>query len=116
MKKTTLQAIVVSASILSAILVYSIVEFNWYGSSIHFAAIAEGKKGTSSSTPTGKAQTLGSSAAASSSSNTIQLSAKEESAGVYRWISSSNGAINPTLKVSPNTNNIIKIQNPTDTK
>jgi hypothetical protein len=118
MKKTTLQAPVVSASILSAILVFSMVVFNWHGNSIQIAAIAEGKKGSSGSgsTSTGKTQTLGSSAAAAPSSNTIQLSVKEESAGVYRWISSSGGAINPTLKVSPNANNIIKIQNPTDTK
>jgi plastocyanin len=31
-------------------------------------------------------------------------------------MSSSSGTINPTLKVSPNTVNLIKIQNPTDTK
>src|SRR5919197_3145348 len=123
MKKTiTLQALVVSASILSAVVVFSIV-FNWYGNSIQIAA--EAKTGSSSSS---KTHTLGIAAAASaatssssSSTNTIQLSVKEESAGVYRWISSSSGgggggAINPTLKVSPNTNNIIKIQNPTDTK
>ena len=35
---------------------------------------------------------------------------------MYRWVSSSAGTINPTLNISPNTNNIIKIQNPTDTK
>src|ERR671931_1099702 len=120
MKKTiTLQALVVSASILSAVVVFSIV-FNWYGNSVQIAA--EAKTGTGSS----KTHTLGTAAAASaatssSSTNTIQLSVKEESAGVYRWISGSSsggggGAINPTLKVSPNTNNIIKIQNPTDTK
>src|SRR5919197_6610238 len=121
MKKTiTLQALVVSASILSAVVVFSIV-FNWYGNSVQIAA--EAKTGSSSSS---KTHTLGTAAAASaatssSSTNTIQLSVKEESAGVYRWISGSSsggggGAINPTLKVSPNTNNIIKIQNPTDTK
>ena len=79
--------------------------------------IAEGKKDNSSNSGT-----LGSTAAASSSqspstsSNTIQLSTKEVSPGVYRWISSSSRAINPTLKVSSNIVNIIKIQNPTDTK
>jgi Cupredoxin-like domain len=62
----------------------------------------------------GKTQTLG--AASSSSSNTIQLSVKEELEGVYRWVSSDTGTINPTLEVSPNTANIINIQNPTDTK
>jgi hypothetical protein len=71
----------------------------------------------------GKTRILGTAAAApppssssSSPSNTIQLSAKEQSEGIYRWMSRSGGTINPTLKVSANTNNIIKIQNPTDTK
>src|SRR5919197_3443671 len=108
MKKTiTLQALVVSASILSAVVVFSIV-FNWYGNSVQIAA--EAKTGSSSSS---KTHTLGTAAAASaatssSSTNTIQLSVKEESAGVYRWISGSSsggggvGALNPTLKVPPN--------------
>jgi hypothetical protein len=48
--------------------------------------------------------------------NTIQLSTKELKPGVYNWIDTSNGASNPTLKVFANTKNIIKIQNPTDTK
>jgi hypothetical protein len=117
MKKKALHVLVVSASILSAILVFSVVS-NWYGYSIQMAPIAEGKKGdsSSSSASTGKTQTLGTTASSSSSSNTIQLSVKEESEGVYRWISSSGRTINPTLKVPANTNSIIKIQNPTDTK
>jgi Cupredoxin-like domain len=59
---------------------------------------------------TSKTQALGTTASPSSS-NTIQLSVN-----IYRWISSNGGTVNPTLKVSANTNNIIKIQNPTDTK
>jgi plastocyanin len=121
MNKEALRAIVVSASILSAILVFGVVS-NWHGNS-EIAPIAEGKKGDSSTVSTastGKTQTLGTAAAAasssSSSSSTIQLSTKEESEGVYRWVSSSTGTINPTLKVSANKDNIIKIQNPTDTK
>jgi plastocyanin len=47
---------------------------------------------------------------------TIQLTAKELSDGVYRWIDTNNGAANPKLKVFENANNAIKIQNPTDTK
>jgi plastocyanin len=118
MKKITLHAILVSTSILSTILVLSIA-FNLHGNSIQIAPIAEGKKGDSSSggASTGKTQTLGTAASSSSaSSNTIQLAVKEESEGVYRWISSNGGAVNPTLKVPANTNSIIKIQNPTDTK
>jgi len=121
MNKEALHATVVAASILSAILVFVAV-YNWHGSSIGIAPVAEGKKSDSSTVSTAstdKTQTLGTTAAAassSSSSNTIQLSTKEESPGVYRWIGSSGGTINPTLKVSANTANIIKIQNPTDTK
>jgi plastocyanin len=122
MNKEAQRATVVAASILSAILVFVAVS-NWHGSSIGIAPVAEGKKSDSSTVSTastGKTQTLGTTAAAasssSSSSNTIQLSTKEESSGVYRWIGSSGGTINPTLKVSANTANIIKIQNPTDTK
>ena len=121
MNKEALSATVVAASILSAILVFVAVS-NWHGSFIRIAPVAEGKKSDSSTVSTastGKTQTLGTTAAAassSSSSNTIQLSTKEESPGVYRWIGSSGGTINPTLKVSANTANIIKIQNPTDTK
>ncbi|MFL6409069.1 MAG: cupredoxin domain-containing protein [Nitrososphaeraceae archaeon] len=47
--------------------------------------------------------------------NTIQLSTKEVKE-VYNWIDTRNGASNPTLKVFVNASNIIKIQNPTDTK
>ena len=119
MKKTTLQTLVMSASIMSAVLAFSVL-YNWHGNPLQIAAIAEGKKSSSSgNTSTDKTQTLGASAASSSSSsssNTIQLSTKEESPGVYRWIGSSSGGLNPTLKVSANTANIIKIQNPTDTK
>ena len=120
MNKKTLQTIVMSASILSAILIFVMVS-NWRGYSTPLVSIAEGKKGdgSSSSASTDKTQTLGTTttaAAASSSSNPIQLSTKEESPGVYRWISGNAGTANPTLKVSANTNNIIKIQNPTDTK
>ena len=48
--------------------------------------------------------------------DTIQLSAKEVKDGVYNWISGSNGASNPTIKAIVNSTNVIKIQNPTDTK
>ena len=100
MRKTTLQSLVVSASILSAVLVFSML-FNWHGNSTQTSGTAAAASSPSSSP---------------SSSNIIQLSVKEESEGVYRWIGSTSGAINPTLKVSANTANQIKIQNPTDTK
>ena len=84
---------------------------------MQMGTIAEGKKSSSSNSGTlGSTAAASSSQSPSSSSNTIQLSTKEVSPGVYRWISSSSGAINPTLEVSSNIVNIIKIQNPTDTK
>ena len=113
----TLHGLVMSALILSAILVFSI-SFNWQGNYVQLAPIAKALYGQSSIV---KSQTSGTTAAASSSassssSNTMQLSTKEESPGIYRWIGVNNGTINPTLKIPANTNNIIKIQNPTDTK
>ena len=51
-----------------------------------------------------------------SDSTKINLSTKEVSDGVYNWINASNSAQNPTIKVFANTNNILNIQNPTDTK
>lgn len=50
------------------------------------------------------------------STNTIQLGAKEVKNDVYNWIDSISGVSNPTIKALANTKNIIKIQNPTDTK
>ena len=47
--------------------------------------------------------------------NAIQLSAKLVGSDM-RWVNSTNGAINPTLNFKANTNQTIKIQNPTDTK
>jgi hypothetical protein len=113
MKKKALQSLVLSASILSATLVFGLA-FNVQGNSMHISRIAKALYGQSSV----KSQTSAAKTAASSSSpsNTIQLSVKEESEDVYRWTSSSDGTINPVLKVSQNTANIIKIQNPTDTK
>jgi hypothetical protein len=54
--------------------------------------------------------------ATTSTTNPIQLSTKELKPGVYNWIDTSKGAYNPTLKVFANRSNVIKIQNPTDTK
>ena len=53
----------------------------------------------------------------STTTNRIQLlSVKEVKDGVYNWLNKSNGASNPMLDVLVNTKNVIKIQNPTDTK
>src|SRR5207302_7627640 len=52
---------------------------------------------------------------AASGQSAIQLSAKGMT-GSYTWINTTNGAVNPTLNLKANTNQTIKIQNPTDTK
>jgi plastocyanin len=52
---------------------------------------------------------------AASGQSAIQLSAKGAT-GSYTWIDTSTGAVNPTLNLKANTNQTIKIQNPTDTK
>jgi plastocyanin len=109
MKSVTLQALVVSASILSALLVFSTI-FNWYGYHVQIATAIEEKKNNETNTTTNTFPTN------VSASNTVQLSVKEVTSGVYKWINASNAADNPTLKVFTNTNNAIKIQNPTDTK
>ena len=48
-------------------------------------------------------------------SNVIQLGVTEQQEEVYRW-SNDGGAINPTLELIANTDNIVQIQNPTDEK
>jgi hypothetical protein len=119
MKRKTLYSVLVSASIFSAILAFG-VGFNWQGNSIQMVPIAEAKHSSSSDkSPTSHTTAAASSSSSPSSSsapNTIQLSAKEQTEGLYRWVSSSDGTINPTLKASANAVNLIKIQNPTDTK
>ncbi|HYT45733.1 MAG TPA: hypothetical protein VEP90_25635 [Methylomirabilota bacterium] len=52
---------------------------------------------------------------AASGQSAIQLSAKGMT-GSYTWINTTNGTVNPTLNFKANTNQTIKIQNPTDTK
>ncbi len=112
MKKITLKAIVISTSILVAGLAVAGTLFNWHGYNVQTATAIEAKK--SNETTTASASTTTTNASAS---NTLQLSVKEVTNGVYRWINGSNAAAdNPTLKVFKNANNVIKIQNPTDTK
>ena len=82
---------------------------NWNGYHAQIAAAIEGIKSNGTNN-------VNTSTTNASVSNTAQLSVKEVTSGVYKWINASNAAYNPTLKVFTNTNNIIKIQNPTDTK
>jgi plastocyanin len=49
------------------------------------------------------------------SKNVFQLSAKLDNSAnpPFRWVNTTNGVINPTLNFKVNTNDVIKIQNPT---
>ncbi|MGB8035935.1 MAG: cupredoxin domain-containing protein [Nitrososphaeraceae archaeon] len=99
-----LQVIVLASVVvvvLSVALLLVGLVFNWQG--YHLQLAAAQAKNTTTTTTNGAA--------------TIQLSAKELTSGVYRWTNSTTGGtFNPSLKVFANANNIIKIQNPTDTK
>jgi len=50
--------------------------------------------------------------------NAFQLSAKLDTSlnPPFKWVNTTNGVINPTLNFKANTNQTIKIQNPTDFK
>lgn len=108
--KTTFHILILSISIVSIILTVGII-FNFYLHHIQIAAIEEKKDNVNITTINNTPAATNASAA-----NTVQLSVKKETPGVYRWINASNAEDNPTLKVFKNTNNIIKIQNPTDAK
>jgi Cupredoxin-like domain len=93
MNTKAILALIISTSFLSSILYFG--SQNGFQGQLASAANSKGVNGTTS---------------------TIQLSAKEVKDGVYNWISRSNGASNPTIKAIVNSTNVIKIQNPTDTK
>jgi plastocyanin len=89
----------------AAVVVFGLMCNGGYSNTYHLqtASAIQDKNTTTSTT------------SATTSNNTIQLSIKEVKE-VYNWIDTSNGVSNPTLKVFANASNIIKIQNPTDTK
>jgi hypothetical protein len=99
--------ILVRSLVLVGLIVSGLMYVNSYSILYHLqtASAIKDKNGTASGSITSSATT-----------NTIQLSTKEVKSGIYNWIDVRNGAPNPTLKVFTNTQNIIKIQNPTDTK
>jgi len=110
MKKMARQYVVVMASVLSSALLFGMISnlFGYHYMQLIPAAVAQEKENASTNTTASPNKTM--------TNNTFQLSVKEVTSGVYRWINGSNGADNPTLKVFANANNVIKIQNPTDTK
>ena len=75
-----------------------------------------GTSGSSIGSSTHTAPALGTTTTRTNGASTIQLSAKEITSGVYRWTNSTTGMFNPSMKVFANASNIIKIQNPSDTK
>lgn len=102
-----LQTIVLASSVvvLSATVLFGMmISNNLFGYPLQIATGAQGSNALKAATAT------------TTNGTTIQLTAKEVSNGVYRWIDAINGAANPKLKVFENANNIIRIQNPTDTK
>jgi plastocyanin len=71
-------------------------------------------KGSSSST-SDKSSSTSSSSTSNSNTSSIALNALELKNETYRWQNTSE-AINPTLHLIANTDYVIKIKNPTDTK
>jgi len=91
--------IIVGSLMLAAVaMVFGLMHISGYSNGYHLQPASAAKGKTSDTT------------------NTIQLSTKEVKPGVYNWIGTANGTPNPTLKAFANVKNIIKIQNPTDTK
>jgi plastocyanin len=72
-------------------------------------------KGSSTSTSDKGSSTSTSSSASNSNTSSIALNALELKNETYRWQNTSEG-INPTLHLIANTDYLIKIKNPTDTK
>jgi hypothetical protein len=104
-----LQTIVLSSLlVLSATVLFGMMISNNNLFGYYHVATAQGNNTPKATTATATTTTT--------NGTTIQLTSKEVSDGVYRWIDTNSGAANPKLKVFENTNNIIKIQNPTDTK
>ena len=107
-----LQTIALASIVLlsATVLFGTMTSNNLFGYPLQIAAA--GAQGTNNL----KTTTTAASTTTTKKGATIQLTAKEVSNGVYRWIDTANGAANPKLKVLENANNVIKIQNPTDTK
>ena len=106
--KKTLTSRQQSLVVLTALSVISLLfgmTFNLYGYLIKVAAVQENSNGDSTATNSTN----------NTNNNTIQLSVKEKSE-VYKWLNSTSGKTNPTLRLLANTNNLIQIKNPTDTK
>ncbi len=116
------QNVAYSTSIIMLIFVFSAIVFSGLGDllqmynsnkSIHIASAQQ--MSDSSIDSSGMKITPVTASNGGGESNTIQLGVTEQQE-VYRWSNSSNEATNPTLKFIVNGDNIVQIQNPTDTK
>ena len=92
-------------------IIISILHIGMSYSSHYLVQSVSAKKSSSED----KASSTSTDASASNSSSTIALNALELKNETYRWQNTSE-AINPTLQLIANTDYLIKIKNPTDTK
>jgi len=103
-----LRTIVLVSAVLSAAVLFGAVFGLQHG---YYTEMADAQRSSSDTTP----ETATSTTQLPAIYGAIQLSAKEESSG-YKWVDTTNGIINPTLKVNAGTNKAIQLQNPTDAK
>ena len=97
--------------ILTSCIIISILLIGMSYSSHYLVQSISAKKSSSED----KASSKSTDASASNSSSSIALNALELKNETYRWQNTSE-AINPTLHLIANTDYLIKIKNPTDTK
>ena len=97
--------------ILTSCIIISILLIGMSYSSHYLVQSISAKKSSSDD----KASSTSTDASASNSSSSITLNALELKNETYRWQNTSE-AINPTLHLIANTDYLIKIKNPTDTK
>ena len=97
--------------ILTSCIIISILLIGMSYSSHYLVQSISAKKSSSDD----KANSTSTDASASNSSSSIALNALELKNETYRWQNTSE-AINPTLHLIANTDYLIKIKNPTDTK
>ena len=97
--------------ILTSCIIISILLIGMSYSSHYLVQSVSAKKSSSDD----KASSTSTDASASNSSSSIALNALELKNETYRWQNTSE-AINPTLHLIANTDYLIKIKNPTDTK
>ncbi len=117
----TNQSVVISSFIIIAIFIFSVIAFNGLGdllqmydnNSIHIASAVQQISGSSMDYDDMKI-TLATATDEGGITNVTQLGVTEQQE-VYRWFDNSSGTTNPTLRFMVNKDNILQINNPTDT-